>query len=180
MMDLGLFCTYNAPASLRFHAAHGGHSLGHAISKPVAMRYLVKTVRRKDGTDWDRFKENIERAGHRSILSFSIIPFYDSARQMTFRFGYYFNSSGITSSISFLTWRKTCFCSSRVPCALAGSTKLWWMRFPAFPGQTGHSSAAESQTVTTTSKSFVGKSLICFDEPECEMPISLNASFASS
>src|SRR5215212_742927 len=179
MMDLCFLGAHDAPASLRLHAAHRGHTLRHTMPKPVAMGYLVKTVWRENGTDLDRFKENIKRAGHSGILSSSRIPLYDSARQMTFLFGCYFNSSGITSSILFLTWRKTCCCSSSVPCAFAGSTKLWWMRFPAFPGQTGHSSAAESQTVTTTSKSFVGKSLLCFDLPEWETPISLNTSFAS-
>src|ERR1044071_2640788 len=103
MMELCLFRTYNPPAAFRFHAAHRGHALGHTVSKPVAMRYLVKTIRRKDGTDWDRFKKNIERAGHMGILSSLRIPFYDSARQMTLLFGCYFNSSGITSSISSLT-----------------------------------------------------------------------------
>src|SRR6266498_6123279 len=123
MMDLCFLGAHGSPASLRLHAAHCRHSLRHAMSKPIAMRHLVKTVRSDGGTDLDGFKENIKWAGHRSILSSSRIPFYDSARQMPFRLRYYFNSLGITSSISSLTWRKTCFRSSSVPSALAGSTK---------------------------------------------------------
>lgn len=48
---------------------------------------------------------------------------------------------------------------------LAGSGKLWWTCFP-FPSQIGHSSAAESQTVTTRSKSTPRNSSASFERHE--------------
>ena len=63
-MNFRFFSADDSPAALGFHAAHGGKSLGHTPAKAVAMRHLIKTVWRGDGSKLDRLKKDIVTRGH--------------------------------------------------------------------------------------------------------------------
>ena len=68
MVDLCFFGADHAPASLRFHAAHGGQSLGHTPAKSIAVRYLIESIRCSDGPDLDRFKKDVITGWHFGFL----------------------------------------------------------------------------------------------------------------
>ncbi len=59
MVDLSLFRADHPPATLRLHAAHGGHAIWHTPAKAIAMRHLIETIRCSNRAKFDRLEQNI-------------------------------------------------------------------------------------------------------------------------
>src|SRR6185295_7405415 len=82
-VDVGLFGADHRPASLRLHAAHGGHGAREAHAHAVAMRDLEETVLGRDRAEADGFEQDIVAwiAWHKSPGCAALAPASFSGRR---------------------------------------------------------------------------------------------------